>query len=95
MGIPRFSEDVRPLTDLKLKTSTLVEHVRRSHRPLLLTKRGRGVAVLLDLEEYENLVERAAFIEAVETSAEAAKEGDLHEHAEAENILNSFGEQRG
>ncbi len=95
MGNPLFSQDVRPLSELKTKTSALVEHVRRSRRPMLLTKRGRGVAVLLDLDEYETLVERAAFIEAVKAGAEAAKAGDLHEHSEAEEILDTFGERHG
>jgi antitoxin YefM len=95
MGNSRFSEDVRPLTDLKTKTSALVEHVRRSRRPMLLTRRGRGVAVLVDLDEYERLVERAGFIEAVKAGAQAAEAGDLHEQSEAEAILDTFGEGHG
>jgi prevent-host-death family protein len=95
MGDPRFSEDVRPLSELKTKTSKIVEHVQRSRRPVLLTKRGRGVAVLLDLGEYERLVDRAAFVEAVRVGAEAARSGDLHEHAEAEEVLNGFGARDG
>ncbi len=95
MGTPRFSEDVRPLTDLKTQTSALVEQVRRSRRPLLLTRRGRGVAVLLDLEEYERLAERAAFVEAVEAGSAAVAAGDLHPHREAEAILDRFGEADG
>lgn len=93
MTKPQFSKDVKPLTDLKTKTSALIDHVRRSRRPMLLTRRGRGVAVLLDLDEYERLVERAAFIEAVEAGAAAVSAGDLHPHEEAEAILASFGER--
>jgi len=93
--IPRFSEDVRSVTDLKSKASTLVDQVRRSRRPVVLTQRGRAVAVLLDLNEYERLAERAAFIEAVEAGAEATVAGRLHEHREAEAILETFGEPDG
>ena len=92
---PKFSEDVRPISEFKTRTSKIVEHVQRSRRPVLLTRRGRGVAVLLDLDEYERLVDRAAFIEAVKAGAKAAEDGDLHEQAEAEDILNSFGESHG
>ena len=92
MGTPKFSEDVHTLTELKTRASALVEQVRRSRRPVLLTRRGRGVAVLVDLEEYEKLVDRAAFIKAVETGARAAADGDLHKHKEAEKILAAFGE---
>ena len=95
MAGPKFSEDVRPLTDLKTRAGALVERVRRSRRPVLLTRRGRGVAVLMDLDEYERLVERAAFVDAVEAGAAAASAGELHEHAEAEAILDAFGEADG
>ena len=95
MASPRFSEDVHPLTDLKTRASALVEQVRRSRRPVLLTRRGRSVAVLLDLEEYERLVDRAAFIDAVEKGAKAATDGNLHPHADADKILESFGEKNG
>ena len=53
MASPKFSEDVRPLTDLKTRAGAVVDRLRRSRRPVLLTRRGRGVAVLMDLEEYE------------------------------------------
>jgi prevent-host-death family protein len=92
MAGTKFSEDVRPLTELKTRAGALVDRIRRSRRPVLLTRRGRGVAVLLDLEEYERLVERAAFVDAVEVGAAAAAAGQLHEHGEAEAILDAFGE---
>lgn len=91
MASTKFSQDVHPLTELKTGASALVDHVRRSRRPVLLTRRGRGVAVLIDLEEYERLVDRAAFIEAVEKGAQATADGDLHPQADAEKILKSFG----
>jgi len=92
MSEPRFSEDVHSVTELKTKASALVEQVRRSRRPMLLTRRGHGVAVLVDLGEYERLVDRARFIEAVEQGVKAAAAGDLHPHDEAEAILACFGD---
>jgi len=92
MRTTRFSEDVRPISDLKQGAAEIVEHSRRSRRPVLLTRRGRGVAVLLGLDDYEALTYRAAFMEAVEAGADAARSGDLHSHQEAAKILDSFGE---
>lgn len=88
----KLSEDIRPISDLKTRASEIVEQARKNHRPVLLTRHGRGVAVLLDLEEYESLTERAAFVNAVEAGARAARQGDLHSHEEATAILRSFGE---
>jgi prevent-host-death family protein len=88
----RFSEDVRSVTDLKLRAAEVVEQARRTRRPILITRRGRGVAILLDLEEYERLADRVAFIEAVEEGIRAARAGDLHPNAEAMKILDSLDE---
>lgn len=87
----RFAEDVRPITDLKKRAAEIVDHVRRSRRPVLLTRRGRGVAVLLDLEEYELLADRTAFVRAVEEGVAAARSGDVVPHKEAVRLLDTFG----
>ncbi len=92
MKTVRFTEDVRPITDLKQRAAEIVDHTHRTRRPVLLTRRGRGVAVLLDVEEYEALNDRANFIEAVAVGAEAARAGDLHSNDEAMEILDSFGD---
>jgi prevent-host-death family protein len=91
MKTTRFSEDVHSITELKTQAAQIVEHACKSRRPVLLTRRGRGVAVLLDLEEYEELVDRKAFVEAVEAGARSAASGKLRPNEEAMTILESFG----
>ncbi len=49
----RISEDIRPITDLKKHTRELIDQVRRTGRPLILTVNGRADAVLLDAKTYE------------------------------------------
>jgi prevent-host-death family protein len=83
---------VKTLTDLKKRAAEIIEQVARSKRPVLVTRRGRGVAIILDLAEYEQLIDRLAFVEAVEVGARAAASGDLHSNQEAMRILDSFGE---
>lgn len=64
MGI-KFSEDIVPLTDIKVNPGKIVRRTRESHRPVLLTSRGRGVAVMQSLEDYEQAEEEKAFMRAV------------------------------
>lgn len=61
----KFSEDIVPLTDIKVNPGKVVRHASESHRPVLLTSRGRGVAVMQSLEEYEKAEEEKAFMRAV------------------------------
>jgi prevent-host-death family protein len=61
----KFSEDVIPLADLKINPGKVVSQVKETHRPILLTSRGRGVAVVQDLEGYEKNREELAFVKAI------------------------------
>jgi prevent-host-death family protein len=61
----KFSEDVVPLTDLKINPGRVVKHVAEVHRPVLLTSRGRGVAVVQSIVDYEEAQEERVFMRAV------------------------------
>ncbi len=64
MGI-EFSDEVVPLTDLKSDPGKVVRHVTEAHRPVLLTSRGRGVAVVQSVADYEASEEERDFMRAV------------------------------
>jgi len=71
----KFSEDVIPLTDLKINPGKVISHANDTHRPVLLTSRGRGVAVVQALDEYEKNEEERAFFRAIAKGMMDAKEG--------------------
>ena len=74
MGV-KFSEDVVPLTDLKINPGKVVNHARDSHRPVLLTSRGRGVAVAQASDEYEKNEEEREFLRAIARGMVDVKDG--------------------
>ena len=61
----KFSEDIVPLTDLKVNPGRIVKHAAEAHRPVLLTSRGRGVAVMQSVSDYEQAEEERSFMRAV------------------------------
>lgn len=61
----KFSRDIIPLTDLKTNPGRVVRQVADSRRPVLLTSRGRGVAVVQSVAEYEAAEEEREFMRAV------------------------------
>lgn len=72
----KFSEDVIPLSDLKVNPGKVVNQVKDTHRPVLVTSRGRGVAVMQGLDDYENLKEELEFVKAVAQGLMEIKEGE-------------------
>ena len=78
----KFSEDIIPLTDLKTNPGRVINHAVETHRPVLLTSRGRGIAVVQSVADYEHAEEERAFMRAVVTGLadlEAGREVSLAE----------------
>ena len=76
----RFSEDVVPLGDIKVNPGRVVQQANETGRPVLLTSRGRGVAVLQSLTEYEAAADELEFLRGVVqglADLEAGRELDL------------------
>jgi len=61
----KFSEDIVPLADVKVNPGKVIRRTKESHRPILLTSRGRGVAVMQSLEDFEYGEEEKAFMRAI------------------------------
>ena len=83
----KFSEDVIPLSDLKVNPGKVVNHTKDTHRPVLLTSRGRGVAVVQGLEDYESIKEELAFVKAVTQGLMEIKEGSTTDISDVKKRL--------
>ena len=71
----KFSEDIVPLTNLKANPGRVMKQVAESRRPVLLTNRGRGVAVVQSVTEFEAAEEARAFMRAVVEGLSDIEEG--------------------
>ena len=87
MTAVRFSEDIRPVSEFRANTAAFIQQLQTTHRPILLTQHGKGAAVLLDVGEYERLVERAEVLEDIRVAEEQIARGEGIEHDEVERRL--------
>jgi len=71
----KFSEDIVPLSNLKVNPGRVISQVDVTHRPVLLTNRGRGVAVVQSLKDYETEAEERDFLKAVVQGLVDVEEG--------------------
>ena len=83
----KFSEDVIPLTDLKINPGKIVNQAKETRRPILLTSRGRGIAVVQDLEGYEKNREELAFVKAIAQGLMDIKQNNTMSIAEVKKGL--------
>jgi prevent-host-death family protein len=86
----KLSEDLRPLSDLKTQTSEVIQQAQETGRSVVLTRHGRGVAVVLSLQAFEDLqgsVDRMKLQRAVEEAEDDMGQGKWVEHSEVEAKL--------
>ena len=86
----KLAEDVTPVTDFRTKAADLLQKIKRTRRPLILTQHGRSAAVVEDVSEYESRLERLELLEAIVRGLQAAEKGDLIHHKEAMRQLDEL-----
>jgi len=80
------SQDVQPLSAFRANAASFLDQVRATKRPLVLTRHGKSAAVVLDVDQYEALVDEIEIIRDIrQAKAELARgEGIPHEEVVAE-----------
>ena len=83
MARPRLDEDIQPVTAFRAHAAALIDRVRETGRALVLTQRGRSAAVLIDVREYERLLEELELLRDLHTAERqlARGEGVPHDRA--------------
>jgi PHD/YefM family antitoxin component YafN of YafNO toxin-antitoxin module len=74
----RLTEDIRSLSDFKRDTTAALEHLRKSHRPMVLTVNGRAEMVVQDAASYQatlDALERAEANAGIRRGLQAMAEG--------------------
>lgn len=81
----RPSQDIRSLAEFRASVAAFVEQVQATQRPLVLTQHGRSAAILLAVDAYEALIERAELAEDIGVAEVqlAARRGIAHGKAQA------------
>jgi len=81
-----LNTDIRPVSEFRANAAELIEHVKRSRRPLVLTQRGHSAAVVLDVAEYERMVDEIDLLGDVRTAIQQIDTGQAisNRHAKAE-----------
>lgn len=78
-------EDIRPLSEFRAGVASFVKQIHETRRPMVLTQRGRGVAVLVDVQEYERMQERLEVLEEVYKAEEQIASGAGISHQDAKS----------
>ncbi len=71
----KIDEDIKPLSDVRTGIASFIKQVHNTKRPLIITQHGKGVAVLLDVSEYEAMQEKLELLTDVQNSLSQLEKG--------------------
>ncbi|MFQ5455449.1 MAG: type II toxin-antitoxin system Phd/YefM family antitoxin [Nitrospirota bacterium] len=80
-----FKQDIRPMSEFRAGVSSFLRQVHDTKRPLVITQHGKGVAVLLDVNEYETMLEKVELLEDIQTAESQIEKGKGIEHEKAKD----------
>jgi prevent-host-death family protein len=63
-----FDKDIQPLSEFRAGVTSFIKQINETRRPLVITQRGKGVAVVLDVAEYEAMQEKIELLEEMRTA---------------------------
>lgn len=72
----QLDKDIQPLSEFRSKVAFYFDKVKKTKRPLIITQNGKSAAILLDVSEYEAMVDKIEVLEDIKL-AETQIRNDL------------------
>ena len=83
----KFDQDIKPMSEFRTGIASFLKQVHDTKRPLVITQHGKGVAVLLDVVEYETMQEKIELLQDVQTSIAQIDSGAGIEHSKVQDLI--------
>ncbi len=88
----RVSEDIVPVSEFKAQAADWLKRIADTEQPVVITQNGKAAGVLLSPRAFDQLVERARFVAAVEEGLADVKAGRVTDHEEVvKQVRSRFG----
>ena len=79
----KINQDIKPLSEVRTGIANFIKQIHDTKRPVVITQHGKGVAVLLDAQEYEAMQEKIELLTDIQISLNQLENGEGIDHADA------------
>ena len=82
-----LDKDIMPISEFRANATGLIEQVNQTKRPLVITQHGKSAAVLLDVREYERMLERLELLTDIAEAEEDIKRKRVYPTAKVREMV--------
>jgi len=83
----KIDQDIKSMSEVRNGMALFIKQVHETKRPLIITRRGKSAAVLIDAQEFEAMKEKIELLSDVQTSLNQLAAGEGISHKDAKNKL--------
>lgn len=70
-----LDKDIQPLSEFRSRVAFYFDRVKKTKRPLVITQNGKSAAILIDVSEYEAMVDKIEVLEDIKLAESQINNG--------------------
>ncbi len=82
-----FSQDIQPLSGFRAHVAAFIQQVRKTNRPMVITHHGKSAVVLMNVAEYEALLEKLEILQDIHHAEQEIQQGKGIPHETAKKMV--------
>ncbi|MCL2412328.1 MAG: type II toxin-antitoxin system Phd/YefM family antitoxin [Treponema sp.] len=83
-------EDIRSISYVKTHTAEVMKQVGEKSNPMVITQNGEAKAVLMDVKQYQNIVNAINLMKILSIGENDLKKGRVYTHEELQNKVKTI-----
>ena len=82
-----IDQDIQPLSEFRKHAADFIDWIKKQKRSIVLTQHGKSAAVLVDVTEYQRMVDKIDLMEELIEAERQIASGEVVSHEEAKRRI--------
>jgi len=82
-----IDQDIRPLSEFRKDAADFIDRINKQKRSIVLTQHGKSAAVLVNVSEYQRMVDKLDLMEELIEAERQIARGEVVSHEEAKKRI--------
>ena len=83
-----LDQDIQPVSEFRKNAASFIDRIQKEKRSIVLTQHGKSAAVLVDVSEYQRMVDKLDKMEDLLEAERQIARGEVFSHDEAKEKIN-------
>lgn len=82
-----IDQDIQPLSEFRKHAADFIDRIKKQKRSIILTQHGKSAAVLVDVSEYQHMIDKIDLMEELIEAERQITRGEVVSHEEAKRQI--------